>query len=56
MEGVGYAPLARAALAAGDVAVATEASEVAQAADELRTPYRPEISIQSLKSPLPAEI
>jgi predicted ATPase/class 3 adenylate cyclase/DNA-binding CsgD family transcriptional regulator len=29
MEGVGYAPLARAALAAGDVAAATEASEVA---------------------------
>jgi predicted ATPase/class 3 adenylate cyclase/DNA-binding CsgD family transcriptional regulator len=28
MEGVGYAPLARAALAAGDVAAATEASEV----------------------------
>ena len=30
MEGVGYAPLARAALAAGDVAAATEASEVAR--------------------------
>jgi predicted ATPase/class 3 adenylate cyclase/DNA-binding NarL/FixJ family response regulator len=30
MEGVGYGPLARAALAAGDVAAATEASEVAR--------------------------
>ncbi|MGB9252877.1 MAG: adenylate/guanylate cyclase domain-containing protein, partial [Mycobacterium sp.] len=30
MEGVGYAPLAKAALAAGDVAAATEASEVAR--------------------------
>jgi hypothetical protein len=29
-EGVGYAPLARAALAAGDVVSATEASAVAQ--------------------------
>jgi DNA-binding CsgD family transcriptional regulator len=30
IEGVGYAPLARASLAAGDVAAATEASEVAR--------------------------
>jgi predicted ATPase/class 3 adenylate cyclase/DNA-binding CsgD family transcriptional regulator len=30
LEGVGYAPLARAALAAGDVAAGTEAAEVAQ--------------------------
>jgi predicted ATPase/class 3 adenylate cyclase/DNA-binding CsgD family transcriptional regulator len=30
LEGVGYAPLARAALAAGDVAAATEAAEVAR--------------------------
>jgi predicted ATPase len=30
LEGVGYGPLARAALAAGDVAAATEASEVAR--------------------------
>ncbi|MDT5402643.1 MAG: hypothetical protein QOK33_5874 [Mycobacterium sp.] len=30
LEGVGYAPLARAALAAGDVAAATEAGEVAR--------------------------